>query len=381
MRNRVLFQFFTMLNKVLPKYNRVMIHGNTNLDDNAIEIAKSIRRNSNIPIVYAASGQYLDYVSKLLPENIRLVKSSTPFYMWLYMTSKYVFFTTGSFLNSFSKGQVAINVWHGILYKRIKKLRGLPGIPANITVATSPLTQKMFSEAFGVKPADVFISGYPRNDVILKGKDEKSGIQKKLGFEAFDKLILWMPTFRQNNIKGLPLDGNQMDNPFNLEHFDEDAFNVLLKQHNTLCLVKPHPAAEKLKGFNNLENLQYINDLWIAKNGITLYELLGASDILLSDVSSVIIDYLLLDQPVLCVCSDLKEYQDTRGFYFENIRDWLPSPVLTTQKELSLNLERLLISGIDPLETKRNNLKNKFFSKCDTNSAERLVNRVFGVRQ
>lgn len=356
-----------------------MLHGNRNLDDNTIAIAKYVFENYNIKIYFGVSKEYLPYAQKLLPAGITIIQTRTFFYFKKYLTSKYLFITIGTFLNSFSKRQVAVNVWHGILYKRVKKLRGFPGIPAQVTVATSPLTEKMFSEAFGVPPREIVISGYPRNDVMLDSKNNCLSIRRNLDadFNQFKNVIIWMPTFRQNSIKGLAQDGKFMENPFNLDPFDVNQFNELLKRHNVLCLIKPHPAAQKLKGFTDSSHLKYINDKWIANKGITNYQLFACTDMLISDVSSIIADYLLLDNPVLCVCSDLDIYQNTRGFYFENIEEWLPSRVLTSQDELFSSLDALLTSGIDLHKSKREKLKNLFFSKQDSNSTKRLVEFVF----
>lgn len=356
-----------------------MLHGNKNLDDNTLSIAKFIYENYKIKIYFGVSKQYEKYAKKLLPPGINVIQTRSFTYFIKYLTSRYIFFTTGSFLNSFSKRQVTVNVWHGILYKRVKKLRGYPGIPAHLTVATSPLTKVMFSEAFGVLEKDVVSSGYPRNDVMLEAKDNISIIRANVGsnFLPFKKIILWMPTFRQNSIKGLTQDGQFMDNPFNLDTFDVFQFNEFLKKYEILCLIKPHPAAQKNNHLSDFSHLKFIDDKWIARKGITLYQLVACSDILLSDVSSIIADYLLMNNPILCVCSDLEIYKSTRGFYFENIEDWLPSNVLDNQEDMVNSLENLFLTGIDPYEEKRKKIRDSFFSDQDAFSTQRLVESVF----
>lgn len=381
MGNKYLFKLLTFLNKILPKYEQVLLHGNTNLDDNTLSLSKYIFENYKIKIYLSVTKDYMQYAKKLMPAGIMIIQSRSFLYFKIYLTSRYIFFTTGSFLNSFSKRQIAVNIWHGILYKRVKKLRGLPGIPAQITVSTSPLTQAMFSEAFGVPVKEVVISGYPRNDVLLSAKEIKTSILKNLKEELnFQKVIIWMPTFRQTKVKGLALDGKFMDNPFNLDLFEVKQFNELLRKHNVLCLIKPHPVAKKMEGFYDLSHLRYIDDKWIANKGITLYQLVACSDILISDVSSIIADYLLLDNPILCVCSDLDTYKNTRGFYFDNIEEWLPGKVLNSQKEFFDSLDRLLTTGIDDFVGKRSEIKDLFFSHKDSNSSKRLTEYIFNKK-
>ena len=54
------------------------------------------------------------------------------------------------------------------------------------------------------------------------------------------------------------------------------------------------------------------------KKQIKLYELIGISDGLLSDYSSVAVDYLLLDRPLGYVLADYNIYKEKRGFVFED---------------------------------------------------------------
>lgn len=355
-----------------------MLHGNKNLDDNTLEIAKYISKNYSIKVYYSVSKQYLKFAREILPENVILVQSRTVKYVLKWLTSQYIFFTTGPFLNSFSKRQVSVNVWHGVLYKRVKKLRGYRGIPASITVGTSPLTQNMFAEAFGVKKENVILSGYPRNDAMIAAHQNKCLVKNKISGDIHncEKIIIWLPTFRQNKVVGLAQDGSKMDNPFNLDKLEIDKLNQILVENKAICLVKPHPVAQKHFGFENLSNLLFIDDFWVAKRGITLYQLIGCSDMLISDVSSVIIDYLLLDKPIICALSDFESYKKTRGFYFEDMHNWLPSDIFNEQEGFLNHLNEILKTGKDPFEQKRKDIKNKFFTHNDTNSAERLVKYV-----
>ena len=60
------------------------------------------------------------------------------------------------------------------------------------------------------------------------------------------------------------------------------------------------------------------------KKQIKLYELIGISDGLLSDYSSVAVDYLLLDRPLGYVLADYNIYKEKRGFVFEDPLEYMP---------------------------------------------------------
>lgn len=57
---------------------------------------------------------------------------------------------------------------------------------------------------------------------------------------------------------------------------------------------------------------------------IQINELLGWADALISDYSSAAIDYLILNRPIAFTLDDVEEYSSSRGFVFDNIRNWLP---------------------------------------------------------
>lgn len=383
-REKYTVRLLKFINKSLPKYNQVLILGNSNIESNTIEVANYITSNYGFPVFFVVSRKYKKYAQNLLLPNAKVIHKSTFIYLYKYLTSKYIFFTHRNVVDKQFHNQITVNIGHGILYKRVKKLRGLPGISADITVGTSALTKKMFSEAFGVLEESVFISGYPRNDVMIRSKTNKKEIKEKLlqNLNSFDKVLLWLPTFRDRaGNREKASDGKSFNNPFNIENFDSISFNELLKQHNAICILKPHPVAAKFSEIRNLSNLIFVDDEWICSKGFTLYDLIGCSDILISDFSSVIIDYLLLDQPIICFSSDLKEYTETRGFYFDDIENWLPSKVLDTQKDLFDSIEFLLLNNEDPNQIKQRKLKDLFFSYYDDNSTSRLVKHVFDDKQ
>ena len=384
---KIRLKLLSALNKALPKYERALVIGFPNVESSAVSTANYIAQNYALPVTYVVSKKLKDDPRAMLEPGIRIIPANGSLraqakFFWLLFTSKYLFLTHGIFLDSFSKRQVVTNIWHGILYKKIGLLLGGRPIPAHVTVGTSVLTQKMFSEAFGVPEASVFVSGYPRNDHLLQGQANKKQIKLKLGgaLEGYKQVMIWMPTFRKNMNKAGWQDGIESGNPFYIENFDVAQFNQILKASNAYCLVKPHPMAVKYADVGNLSHMKFIDDQWISDQGLTLYQLVGSTDVLISDVSSVVIDYLLLDQPILCVSTDFEAYKQNRGFYFEAIEDWLPGPVLSSQALFFGELEALLKTGRDGYVRRRKKLKKAFFMHHDARSTERLVQHVLDSR-
>lgn len=384
-KSQIIRTALTFINKILPKNERILVAGYPNAESNAIEVANYIYRNYSFPVFYVVDRKSSDDPEGILDVGIKILYSSgsrkaKTNYMVKAMTSKYIFLTQGFFLNSFSKRQIVTNIWHGVFYKKIALLVGGKPIKTDITIGTSELTKKMFSEAFGVSENSVFVAGYPRNDILIRSNLNKEAIKNKIGhnLSSYNKTLIWLPTYRKNVFKEIHEDGVETGNPFYIQGFDIERFNGILAANNTLCIVKPHPLAIKYKDTSSFSNLLFIDDKWISDKKLTLYDLVGCSDILISDISSIMIDYLLIDQPIICVSTDFEEYKETRGFYFDDIEEWLPSKVLKNESSFFEYLLFLLKDNADPYEKRRLILKDAFFTFQDANSTERLVNHVLG---
>jgi|GEM_PF-985634 len=378
----VALKILDLFNKSLPKINRVVIYEHLMIESNAVEVANYISQQYKIPVYYIVSKKMKPYARDILAPGIRTLDRHGLYSVIMLMLCKYVFITHGPFFKNTPKSQLLINLWHGVGHKRIRKLRGGDGIPADITVATSKLTKDMFSKAFGVPSESVFVSGYPRNDILLRAKQDKVKLKSRIkgNLNAYKKILIWMPTYRSDSLLGLPTDGIAIDNPFQIENFDSDSFNKMLKDNDALCIVKPHPYSPKSSDISNLSNLLIIDDEWICSQGITLYHLVACTDILISDVSSIILDYLLLDQPVICFSSDFEAYKKSRGFYFDDVEKLLPSRLVQNKEDFIELLSVILTTGIDPYEEKRQEVRDIFFTYKDANSTQRLLDLVFNFK-
>jgi CDP-glycerol glycerophosphotransferase (TagB/SpsB family) len=331
-----------------------------------------------MPVVYALPKKLHDHARKLLSPEVEVIDQDGLPFKLAYFTSRYIFSAHWKFPRFYTRKQIVVNLWHGVGHKKIGLMRGSSGIPADFTVATSELTKKAFAQSFGVPEESVLISGYPRNDIMLRASNDRAVLKSRLNgnLSAYRKILMWLPTFRTDTANNLT-NGRPVDNPFQIEGFNTAEFNDYLVEQNVLCIVKPHPLDFQRVGENVFSNVLVINDDWILAQGITLYHLVACTDIMVSDVSSIICDYLLLDQPVICFSTDFDEYRANRGFYFEDIEAWLPSKLIRTQPEFMQYLRNILTTGIDPWAQKRKELKDAFFKYHDAGSTERLLRQIF----
>lgn len=310
-------------------------------------------------------------------KTLRVRKNSLPG-LWWFCSARYVFFTHPCFTRVFPPDVVSVNVWHGMPVKRIGwLLEGDSGIACSHTPVTSPFWGTIMERAMtpgGSLPA----IGLPRNDRLFADRAAVLEMLEKPGLPAGCRVIAWLPTYR-TSVRGLPrTDGLAAGNAFEMPDLDPDALNAFLESHNTFLFVKPHPMAACDPSLSK-SHLRIIDDAWLRGRALSLYEFLGATDCLISDISSVVIDYLLLDRPVIHAFADLGEYKASRGFTVEPIEDFFAGPVVTNMRELLDAIGRVL-AGEDPEADQRRRMLELSHSHPDGGSTRRLLETLGLIR-
>lgn len=371
---------FNALNYLIPKKEQVIITGGLKADANAIEMANYVSQHYKMPVYYETNSFFAPYAKDLLHPNVQLLNSNEGKGKWTALRSKYKISTHESPTKKIPGKSVFVNLWHGVGHKSGSK-DGNRTLAADITVATSDMVKDMFADLFNVSKETIFISGYPRNDLMMRKQSEKNEILKQLSpsLASYDFIFIWLPTFR-GKFKVKPVyDANDLDfkDLFQAE-FDVQAFNDLLKKYNAVCILKPHPIY-KIKGFDmkEIDRVLLIDDDWIYSQKMSLYHLLAATDGLITDYSSVMIDYTLLNQPIVLFTPDFEEYKKTDGFYFDDVENWMPSVLQKNSNDFFNYVESVLKIKEDAYEEKRNSIRDVYFKFNDTKSAERLSTFVF----
>ncbi|WP_395571417.1 CDP-glycerol glycerophosphotransferase family protein [Streptomyces sp. BK79] len=202
-------------------------------------------------------------------------------------------------------------------------------------------------------------TGYPRNDVLVNATSEDvRAARAALGLADGAKAFLYMPTHREYQPGFTP--------PLDLARLaDELGPDVTL-------LVRGHYFYGSSPHFAELRRTGRIVDV---SDHARVEELYLAADALITDYSSAMFDYAVLDRPVISYVPDWDVYSAVRGTYFDLLQE-PPGAVATTQAELL----RLLASGAyDSPETteRRDAFRRRFCEFDDGHAAERVVRRVF----
>ena len=243
--------------------------------------------------------------------------------VYYYLRTSWLFvFSHPYWYHKTRKKQIVANVWHGVPIKGVSLTDNKDNHKCfDFFIAPTKEVLPFFAK-IGFPEEKAIICGAPRLDELFNGNPEEV-FSRLFPYQNGDKVIICMPTYKQCADKN----DSTVRDQFTLEVIrDVNEYillNSFLRKNNVHLIIKPHPlqVVDDL-WLEDATNIHYINNRLLLDRNIILYRLLGCCDALISDVSSVIYDYLLLNRPIgiLTRCFD----QYTRGFLVENIVDYLP---------------------------------------------------------
>ena len=246
------------------------------------------------------------------------------------------------------KGQVYVQCWHGTPLKRlgydlvasdnsmnsINEIRQKYRTDAkkfSYLLSPSPFASEKFATAWNLietgQTGKILEAGYPRNDRLTNvTEDERDRVRRELGVDG-KKVILYAPTWRDNQHTSGEGYTYRTEVDFDkLKRDLGDDYVILFRAH---YLVANSFDFERYGGFiRDVSSHSDINDLYIA------------SDLLVTDYSSVFFDYANLLRPVIFYMYDLEEYAgELRGFYIP--LEELPGPIVKDEDSLINEIEKL----------------------------------------
>ncbi|MER5226972.1 bifunctional glycosyltransferase/CDP-glycerol:glycerophosphate glycerophosphotransferase [Streptomyces flaveus] len=176
---------------------------------------------------------------------------------------------------------------------------------------------RTLARAFRLKEKTLLRVGYPRNDALVRARrsTERPPLAAELGIPEDRRVLLYAPTFRGRGQRRFEL-------PFDVERFADtfgDRYVLLVRSHYLDHVVLPPSVRGRVIDVS-------------AHHDVT--PLLALADGLITDYSSVMFDYALLDRPMFFFAYDYKEYvYEGRGTYFD-LLERAPGPVVRTEDEL-----------------------------------------------
>lgn len=359
-----------LMYRFTPKRNVAVIWGWPDHEDSVIAVEQALQDATVNKVVLLITDSN-DVPPWKLGVKTFLVKKDSVLGWLSFCFSRYVFFTHRCFMYRFPPNVTSVNIWHGMPIKRIGwMLEDNRGIASKYVLATSPFWAEIMDRAMHPKQPSLVV-GLPRNDRLFS---DRSQVYEKLGLDPEQHLLVWLPTYRKSIYGEIREDGIEVGNVFEMPDVNPEELNDFLSVRNTVLFVKPHPMAEFDRS-GSWSHLKLIDQKWLHEHLLSLYEFLGATDALISDISSVVVDYLLLDRPIIHAFPDIEEYRKSRGFSMEPIEDYFMGPVVTRSSELLHAIDQVL-NGNDPVAAKRKQMRNLSHQYFDNQSASRLLERV-----
>lgn len=208
-------------------------------------------------------------------------------------------------------GAFIVSLWHGVGFKKcyndkysgwslwIKKMMDyfFSWTHRDLTIVTSEYVKKQFAGIFGLGPnARIIIAGQPRND-IFKHNLRKEAVLKKIVVDYDRRIVIYMPTYR-GKAMGADAMKKIVSNLYHNKTLDE-----VLTQKKSILIVKLHPLTPHID-LPNRDNFIIVDYGAVESN----QELLGVSDVLITDFSSCCVDFALLGRPVIFYTPDKNEF-------------------------------------------------------------------------
>lgn len=264
-----------------------------------------------------------------------------------------------------SKKSVVTQLWHaqgafkkfGLDIEQPKEIRKRE-IKANsrltFVVCSSALVEQIYAGAFGVKEEQVLPLGSPSTDYFFE-KNDIHAIRERFNNKypqcKGKKLLLYAPTFREDS---------QRDSSI-LENFDaQQILSTLGNEYEVLIRLHPqiHSDSGGIKGAVDVTEYDNVKELCLL------------CDILITDYSSICMDFSIQEKPMVFYAFDLDEYEKSRDFYFE-YENYVPGPVAKTFPQL------LEILGSSNFQVERNRGFREFnFGDIDGTASKKVADAI-----
>ncbi len=222
------------------------------------------------------------------------------------------------------------------------------------SVSANVFSTLMWERAYPLRYESLEV-GYPRNDVFSTATEaDVQRCRDELGIGPGKTVVLYAPTHREYHDGYVPvLDVAAVAEALGPDHV------VLSRAH----YFYPAPGASGAS-VRDVSDHPRVEDLCLA------------ADVLVTDYSSIMFDYAVLDRPIVIHAPDWEVYRALRGTYFD-LMEQSPGAITRTEQEVVDAVRQ----G-DPEPEARAAFRTQFCSLDDGHAAERVVRRVwFGERE
>lgn len=350
--------------RLVPQTHSVVVSAYPETEGNGVETARALVRRYGGRVVWLRDrGPVPGEVEALAAQGLVLVPKASLRGLWAYLRAEAVLFTHGLYGSPEPlRRKPVINLWHGDGPKDITPGRGVGAhIASTWFVGSSRLFSQWQAATFDLPTDRVLLTGNPRTDQLWRAVDadrlEALGITRPF--------VVWMPTFRTPRAVGAVRVHHRAVSE------DRDGLDELLaglQERGIQLVVKPHPMDADRRQWPGAVT---VDDEDLAAAGVPLYALLGMSSGLVTDYSSVWVDYLLVDRPIAFLVPDRETYD--RPLYPADILDWVPGEVVDLDRRPFAGFFSDLDADGDRGTTKRRVVAERIGLNLTATAADDLV--------
>lgn len=373
----ILWRFIFLINSILPVNEKLVVFADAHskaLTDNMQCIYTELKKRGGYKFIFCLaptmSGKKIKDLFAVYFGFMRFCK---------YYARCGTLILTDSYLPAFAckprKNTTVIQLWHacgafkkwgystaendwGADQKALKRYP-LHNCYSKVCVSSKSIVP-FYSQAFNCDENIIRAVGVPRTDIYFNDKFKsiaRPNLESELPQIKDKKIILYAPTFRGINIK--TAHNNAQINYSVLKEALDDKYVIINKLHPFIS-----------DGLNIDD--EFNNFVFNAPKGMDISQLLCASDIVISDYSSLIFEYSLLARPMIFYAYDLDEYDKERSFYY-NYKDFVPGDIVKDTNGI--------IDSVKKVETEFdmeqvNKFCEEFMSSCDGKSTQRILDWI-----
>lgn len=319
-----------------------------------------------------------------MPEGVAYVIAGSPRYFRTLARARYLV-NNVNFPDLYRKraGSVFLQTHHGTPLKSMgmdqyryplaAKPENLPALLArsdnwDLSLSTSPFNTEVWQRCYPCRHETLEI-GYPRNDrLAVATPADVAAARASLGLAGGVTSVMYAPTYREYQTAGYRpmLDVEELADELGPGYvvlarahyfYDRSLRDGSRGKHGAGARPGAHPGVLDVTEHPDVE-LLYL-----------------ASDVLITDYSSMMFDYAYLDRPIVIFAPDWDTYRRTRGVTFDLMAE-PPGLVATTFAEL---VDGFVSGGVDgeTATVARKEFRERFCPHIDGRSAERAVRRLF----
>ena len=266
------------------------------------------------------------------------------------------------------EGQINIFLQHyGMGYKQIANIFNCPSYVDFALNTTEDVYRYEKHALLYSENTKMILGELPRNDVLF---DNTWNELEKITDKHYNKVIMWAPTLRSSAMYNRV--DSDIDYPMGISLLYTEAdlkrVNDFLADVNSLLIIKIHPRQKRNYLCNEYSNILYLDGESVKK--VHSYKLMTQMDAMITDYSSMVFDYMLLDRPIAWVLEDMEHYKIP--FLMDNPLDFMPGEHIYYVDQL-LNFIGDVCEGKDLYKEQRNALSNIYNAPKEGKGCEKIV--------